>query len=160
VSYKIINRIKTRNILNGIIFSIVELVINAGIITPFAIYYVLPARALYATVAIGIMLNCLTIVAFGVQQYIRKEKDVGIQHMFNKDVREKISHEYPHLSNDISILVIAMLLPFVMLFGYYMNYAFSHCEKDRISIYCRQTHQTLQPNPIRIVYLETHIWIL
>src|SRR5215510_2684018 len=100
-----INRIKIHNILNGIIFSIVEFLITAGIIAPFAIYYILHGRALYATIAIGIILNCLTIVAFGVQQHIRKEKDVGIQRMFNKGVREKISREYPHLGNDTSVLV-------------------------------------------------------
>src|SRR5215510_14720399 len=94
-----INRIKIHNILNGIIFSIVEFLITAGIIAPFAIYYVLHGRALYATVAIGIILNCLTIVAFGVQQYINKEKDVGIQHMFNNSVRENINREYPQLGN-------------------------------------------------------------
>ena len=110
-----IYRIRTHNILNGIIFSIVEFVITAGIIAPFAIYYVLHGRVLYAAVAIGIMLNCLTIVAFGVQQYLRKEKDVGIQQMFNKEIREKVSREYPHLSNDTSILVLTLLLPYVML---------------------------------------------
>ncbi len=36
-----IHRIKTHNILNGIIFSIVEFVITDLIIAPFAIYYVL-----------------------------------------------------------------------------------------------------------------------
>ena len=85
------------------------------IIAPFAIYYVLHGRVLYATVAIGIILNCLMIVAFGLQQYKNKEQDVGIQHMFNKRVQEQISREHPNLGNDTSVLVITMLLPFVML---------------------------------------------
>ena len=109
-----ISRIKTHNILNGIIFSILEFVITALIIAPFAVYYVLHGKVLYATIAIGIILNCLMIVAFGLGQYKNKEKDIGIQHMFNKSVREKISREYPNLSNDTSVLVITMLLPFVM----------------------------------------------
>jgi predicted signal transduction protein with EAL and GGDEF domain len=109
-----IRRIKTHNLLNGIIFSIVEFVITDLIIAPFAIYYVLHGKVLYATISIGIILNCLMIVLFGLQQYKNKEKDVGIQHMFNKSVRERISREYPHLSNDTSVLVITMLLPFVM----------------------------------------------
>ncbi len=109
-----IDRIKTHNILNGIVFSIIEFVVTAGIIAPFAIYYVLHGRVLYAVVAIGVILNCLMIVAVGIQQYGRKEKDVGIQHMFNKDVRERISREHPHLSADTSMLVITLLLPFVL----------------------------------------------
>jgi hypothetical protein len=109
-----INRIKTYNILNGIIFSIVEFVITALIIAPFAIYYIIHGRVLYATVAIGIIFNCLTIVAFGVQQRRRREKDVGIQHTFNKSLREQINREYPHLGNDTWILTTTILLPFVM----------------------------------------------
>ena len=109
-----INRIKTHNILNGIIFSIVEFVVIDLIIAPFAIYYVVHGKVLYATISVGIILNCLMIVLFGLQQYKNKEKDVGIHHMFNKSVRERISREHPHLSNDTSVLVITMLLPFVM----------------------------------------------
>ena len=109
-----INRIKTHNILNGIIFSIVEFVVIDLIIAPFAIYYVVHGKVFYATISVGIILNCLMIVLFGLQQYKNKEKDVGIQHMFNKSVRERISREHPHLSNDTSVLVITMLLPFVM----------------------------------------------
>ncbi len=41
-----INRIKTHNILNGIIFSIVEFAITILIIAPFAIYYVLHGKVL------------------------------------------------------------------------------------------------------------------
>ena len=110
-----INRIKAHNILNGIIFSILEFVIIDLLIAPFAIYYVLHGKVLYAAVAMGIMLNCLMIVVLGLQQYKNKEKDVGIQHVFNKGMREQISREHPHLSNDTSLLVITMLLPFVML---------------------------------------------
>ena len=53
-------------------------------------------------------------MAFGLQQRIRKEKDVGIQRMFNKSVRERINQEYPHLGNDTWALTLTILLPFVM----------------------------------------------
>ena len=109
-----INRIKTHNLLNGILFSIIEFVITSLIIAPFAIYYVLHGKVLYAAVSIGVLLNCLMIVALGVQQYKNKEQDLGIQHMFNPSVREKVNREHPQLGNDTSILVITMLLPFVM----------------------------------------------
>src|SRR5215510_821233 len=109
-----IKRLKTQNHLNGIIFSTDEFVIAALIVAHFAVYYVFHGILLYATISIGIILNFLMMVAFGLRQYKNKEKDIGIQHMFNKDVREKISREYPNLSNDTSVLVITMLLPFVM----------------------------------------------
>ncbi len=109
-----IRRIKDHNILNGIIFSIAEFVITALVIAPFAIYYIIHGRALYATIAVGIILNCLMIVAIGLQQHRRKEEDIGIQHMYNKSLRERINREYPHLGNDTLTLTITILLPFVM----------------------------------------------
>ena len=110
-----ISRIKTHNLVNGVVFSIVEFLVTAGIIAPFVAYYVIHGGTLYAVIAIGIMLNCLTIVAFGAQQYRNKEKDTGIQHLFNEKVREQINRECPHLGNDTLILVVTILLPFVML---------------------------------------------
>ena len=109
-----INRIKTHNLLNGILFSVLEFVFTALIIAPFAFYYTLHHMALYAIVTTGIIVNCLTIVAFGLQQYRNREKDLGIQHMFNRDVRERIGREHPHLGNDTSILVVTLLLPYVL----------------------------------------------
>jgi hypothetical protein len=109
-----ISRIKTHNILNGIMFSIVEFVITPLIIAPFAIYYIVHGKVLYAMIATGISFNCLTMVSFGVQQYKSKEKDIGIQHMFDKDIRERISREYSHLGNDTLVLTTSILLPFVI----------------------------------------------
>ena len=109
-----IHRIKVHNLLNGIVFSIVEFLVTVLLIAPFAVYYVLHDKVLYATITIGIILNCLMIVIFGIQQYGNKEKDLGLRHLFHKDVRENISREYPHLRNDTLILVITMLLPFIM----------------------------------------------
>lgn len=104
-----INRIKTHNILNGIIFSIVKFIIAL-----FAIYYVVHTRVLYATIAIGIILNCLMIVMLGLQQYKGKEKMIGLQHMFDRNVWERVNREYPHRSADTSVLDMTLILPFVM----------------------------------------------
>jgi len=109
-----IQRIKTHNILNGILFSMIEFVVAALIVAPFAIYYVLHGRTLYAAIAIGIILNFLVVVAFGLQQYKNKEKDIGIRQLFNKNTRETVGREHPHLGGDTTILVITLLLPFVM----------------------------------------------
>jgi len=73
-----IDRIKTHNILNGILFSMVEFAMTALVIAPFAVYYVIHGRALYAAISMGIILNCLTIGWFGLRQYGNKEKDLGI----------------------------------------------------------------------------------
>ena len=110
-----IRRIKTHNILNGIVFSITEYMIAALIVAPFAVYYIAFGRVLLAVVAVGIILNCLVIAAIGFQQYRRKENDLGIQHMFKKEVRERVDREYPHLGHDTLVLSITVLLPFVIL---------------------------------------------
>ncbi len=111
-----IRRIKTHNLLNGIVFSIVEFLIAALIVAPFAAYYIVLGRFLLAILAIGIILNCLVIVVIGIQQYRRGEKDVGIRHLFNKDIRERVGREYPHLGSDTLVLSVTVLLPFVILF--------------------------------------------
>ncbi len=110
-----INRIKTHNVLNGFVFSIVEYMIAGLAVAPFAGYYIVTSRFLFAAVAIGIILNCLVIAIIGIQQYRRHEKQVGIQHMFEKNVRERVGHEYPRLGNDTLVLSITVLLPFVIL---------------------------------------------
>ncbi len=110
-----VNLIKTHNILNGITFSIAEFIIVPLIIAPFAIYYIVHGKVLLAAVAVGIILNCLTIVAFGIQQRRRKEQDLGIQHMFNKSVRERVGVDHPHLSRDTMVLSTALVLPYMVI---------------------------------------------
>ena len=110
-----IRRIRSHNILNGILFSVSEFAFIALVITPFAFYYLTHEKHLYALVAIGIIFNSLTIVTFGWIQLRRKEKDVGISDIYEKSYREKAIKENPQLFGDTLILVATILLPFVLL---------------------------------------------
>jgi len=109
-----IRRIKSHNLLNGIKFSIAEFAFIALVVAPFAIYYVTHNNILYATISVGIMFNCLTTVAFGLGQFLRKEHDIDLRRVFNKDERERIERENPRLMVDTFIIVVTALLPFVM----------------------------------------------
>ena len=110
-----IQRIKTHNVLNGIKFSIVEFVIIALLISPFAIYYILHAQIIYALVSEGLTLNCLTVVAIGLRQLGRKEKAIGWQKLADKQERDRIARANPHLIKDTMIITITALVPYVLI---------------------------------------------
>ncbi len=109
-----LRRIRSHNILNGMLFSIFEFALTALIIAPFAAYYILHGKSLYATISVGIILNCLTIVAVGLIQRRRGEKDLGLRRLYNKDCREQVAKENPHLLGDTVLLVATILLPFAL----------------------------------------------
>jgi len=106
--------IKTHNRLNGIVFSIAEFAIITGVIAPFAMYYVHHARVLYALLSMGIILNCLTVVAFGTRQWLDKEQDVGWKRFREKHERERIARENPDLLRNTMIITLTALLPFIL----------------------------------------------
>ena len=109
-----IRRIKSHNILNGILFSISEFLFTALIIAPFAVYYLTHGKYLYGTIAIGIILNCLTIVVFGLFQFRSKDKDFGLPREYNSSYREQVIRENPKLFRDTMILVATIVLPFLL----------------------------------------------
>jgi hypothetical protein len=110
-----IRRIKSHNLLNGILFSISEFGFTALIIAPFAFYYISHDKFLYAFIAVGIIFNSLSIVAFGLVQYRYREKDIGFPRVFEKSYREQAIKENPHLFLDTTILVVAILMPFALI---------------------------------------------
>ncbi len=109
-----IQRIKTHNLLNGIKFSIAEFIFIPLVISPFAIYYIAHAQAGYALVSVGIILNCLTIPALGLRQLRNNEKDIGLRAFTDKDERDRIGKEHPHLLLDTLLINVTSLLPFVL----------------------------------------------
>ncbi len=109
-----IRRIKSHNLLNGILFSISEFGFTALIISPFAAYYISHDKFLYTSIAVGIIFNSLTIVAFGLRQLRNKERDIGFLRVYEKSYREQAVRENPHLFQDTMILVGSILLPFVL----------------------------------------------
>ena len=110
-----IQRVKTHNLLNGLLFSIIEFLVIALAISPFVIYYVLHARVIYALVSIGILLNCLTVALIGWRQWKDNEQGVGLRRFMDKEEREKIGHANPHLLADTLKITITALLPFVLI---------------------------------------------
>ena len=124
-----IRRIKTHNILNGILFSISEFAVTALVLAPFAAYYLTHRIFLYATIAVGIIFNCLAIVAFGLFQLRSKEKDIGLPRVFEKSYRERVVRENPHLFRDTMLLVASILLPFVLLIGTLFEFIFDRANK-------------------------------
>ncbi len=110
-----IQRIKTHNVLNGIKFSIAEFVIIPGVLSPFAIYYVTHAKVEFAFISVGIILNCLTVAAFGLRQLVSKEKGIGLRKLLDKQERDNIAHANPHLLKDTVIITVTALAPYVLI---------------------------------------------
>jgi len=110
-----IQRIKTHNLLNGLIFSLIEFLVIALVISPFAIYYVVHAWAWYALVTIGILLNCLTVALISWRQWRGNERGIGLRRFMDKEEREKIGHANAHLLADTLKITITALLPFVLI---------------------------------------------
>jgi hypothetical protein len=109
-----IRRIKSHNILNGILFSISEFAFTALVISPFAVYYIAHGTYLYALIAVGIIFNCPTIVVYGLVQLRRRAIDAGISRVNEKSFRERALRENPHLFGDTLLLAATILLPLVL----------------------------------------------
>jgi hypothetical protein len=109
-----IQRIKTHNRLNGIKLCIAEFAIIAVIISPFAVIYSLYGQVLYALISIGMILNCLTVVAAGLRQLTDQEPDIGWVRLTNKQERDRIDRENPNLASDTSFITVTAMIPFVL----------------------------------------------
>jgi hypothetical protein len=109
-----IKKIKLHNYLNGFVFSMIEFLVLILILMPFMIYYFLHGRLLYGMISFGIVLNAAVIVGFAVNSLIKKEEDLGLRKLFNREIRNKVHEKYPNLQNDTYILTFAILLPFAL----------------------------------------------
>jgi hypothetical protein len=110
----VIRRIESHNVLNGVIFSVAEFAITALVLAPFAVYYVTQAEVILALIFVGIILNCLTIVAFGVRQLSHGERGISFLKVLNKQSRADIARAHPDLYRDTFILVMTILVPFAV----------------------------------------------
>ena len=108
-----IERIKTHNYLNGQIFSFLEYLFAAGVFAPFLAYYLIHSRWLYAILAIGVVLNCLTVCTFALVSMLRKERSIGILKISrDKELRRKVQHDHPDLTRQTMVLSLTVLVPF------------------------------------------------
>src|SRR5215510_2131919 len=110
-----IQRIKTHNLLNGLIFSMVEFLVIALVVSPFAVYYVVHSQVIYALVSVGIFINCLTVALIGWRQWRSNEQRIVLRQLTAKKKREEIGRANPHLLADTVTITIAALLPFVLM---------------------------------------------
>ncbi len=107
-------KIKTHNYINGFIFSALEFIVVAIVILPFCIYYIIHVRVLLAAIAVGLIVNCLTISAFAILSIQKKEKSIGLKFYFDPELKKKAGISEQHLLKDTIILCAALLLPFYL----------------------------------------------
>lgn len=108
-----LKRIRLHNYLNGHVFSLIEYLVVAAILSPFLFYYVAHGRALYALAAAGIVLNCFTFCGVAIASIVTKEPSVGLKRFArDRELRKRMAVEHPNLSQDTLILSITVLVPF------------------------------------------------
>ena len=106
--------IKSHNLLNGIIFSLVEFALIALAIAPFAIYYITHHKIILAVISSGITLNCLPVIFYAIGTLMEtKTSGDRIPSFWNKQARDQHRLENPHMLQDTLILTGSILLPFV-----------------------------------------------
>lgn len=108
-----LKRIRLHNYLNGHVFSLIEYLLVAAILTPFLFYYVAHGWALYALAAAGIVFNCFTVCAVALVSILAKEQSVGLRRFArDRELRRRVAIEHPNLSSDTLILSVTVLIPF------------------------------------------------
>src|SRR5262245_23754283 len=98
-----IDIIKRHNRLNGVTFAIVEFAIIALVVGTFAVLYVIRGNVPYATVALGIMVNCLAVVIIGA----RMLREPQVPSYWDKSARAQHLRENPNMMRDTMLLTTA-----------------------------------------------------
>ena len=110
----LLDKIKSHNYLNGLVFSAVEFFLAALVVAPFFIYYITHEKLPYATVSAGLIINFLTITFVALQSLYKKEANLGLSFYFHKEKRRAVSKNYPHLGRDTIVLCIGFLVPYCL----------------------------------------------
>ena len=107
--------IQRHNRLNGLLFSVVEFGFIAVFVGAFAIYYISHRRTVMALIALGITLNCVPVVVYGLRQlaHARRSGTVSGSYLWDKSSRAQLRRENPHMLRDTLTLTMGTLLPFV-----------------------------------------------
>ncbi|MDR3405806.1 MAG: hypothetical protein P4L99_25195 [Chthoniobacter sp.] len=108
--------IHRHNLLNGIVFSVVEFGLIALLAGAYATYYLLHNRIAMGVVAGGIALNCAPVVVDGLRE-VRKRRAGGeaVGSFWDKAARKRHQKENPHMLRDAIALTVGTLLPFISL---------------------------------------------
>ena len=110
-----IRRIIEHNQLNGVAFSISEFTLGAAVAALLAAAYARADRATGVVLALGIGLNCIIVVAFGVVAWSRGERGTPLARVFSRSGRAELTRQHPSLMTDTLIVAIAALVPFALL---------------------------------------------
>ena len=108
----LIKRIQSHNIINGVAFAICEFVLIAVVLAPFAVFWALDRKPLYAFVATAIIANCLWVIGLGVQAWRAGERGYPLRLLFSSAHRGMLSKRYPRMSEDTILISVGTLVPF------------------------------------------------
>jgi len=118
--------IHRHNLLNGVVFSVVEFGLIAGVIGAFAVYYLFHQRIGMALIAGGTALNCVPVVLDGLRElWKRRAGSETVGSFWSKDAREKHRKENPHMLRDTVALTIGTLVPFLGLAAVLLDFSSS-----------------------------------
>ena len=105
--------IRSHNQLNGTLFSAIEFGLMALFLVPFAVYCLGVRQLAVGLVLGGIGLNCLPVVWYGLRTFLKREDKPGT--IWNRQAREQLIAENPHMLRDTFALTGAVLVPFLVL---------------------------------------------
>lgn len=112
-----IRRIREHNQLNGIAFSTVEYAIAALAAGFIAFAFGLNGRWLGLALSIGIVINCLIVVGFGVAAWRRGERGSSLGRLADPEYRRQVRRDHPSLMQDTLTLAIVAIVPFALTIG-------------------------------------------
>ena len=118
-----LKKIAVHNYVTGHVFTFVEYLVVVGVLAPFLALYLSHGRILYAAVASGIILNCLTISIIALFSVVKREPSIGIAKLRrDPDLRRKVASQYPNLGR------LTVLIPFWMFLAALLDTAFRRQE--------------------------------
>ena len=106
--------IRRHNRINGIPFSIAEFALITLVMGVFFAVHVVRHNLPFAVIEGGIALNCLPVVAIGVRM-LKEREEAGkpLGSFWNKEARQQLRRENPHMLRDTLVLTAATLIPFL-----------------------------------------------
>ena len=108
--------IRRHNRLNGIWFSIGEFVFIFLAIGGLGTAHLVLGNFTLAIIEWGIAVNCFPVVVIGVRMLMdRGETGKATGYFWNKQAREQLKRDNPHMLRDTLTLTAATLIPFVLL---------------------------------------------
>ncbi|MGH2467729.1 MAG: hypothetical protein ACRDGL_08365 [Candidatus Limnocylindrales bacterium] len=110
-----VRTIREHHALNGLRFSVVEFLVMAVLAAVLAGSAVAIGRPLLAVLLVGIVLNCLTVAAFGIAWLRAGVPDQPLAATFSPAARARTLRQHPDAQRATWILTAAVLVPYLVL---------------------------------------------